>query len=214
MSLRSSETAALGTRDRILSAAALAFCANGFNGATVKEIADGAGVNEVTVFRYFPQKHDLYWPAIDWYFRASGLAETFRVALCQNGPPRELLLRFAEDLHRMLSRDPGLLRLFYFTTLELDTQKRALFEVHVKPLWDALITRIKLWIHEGALPGVDPEILALTLTGGLLPKWQLYTLSDEHLDDSTQSALCAHLIDFLILQAGVAATATKSAGSQ
>jgi AcrR family transcriptional regulator len=48
-----------GTRDRILEAAARVFARDGVAGATTREIARVARVNEVTLFRYFRNKNEL-----------------------------------------------------------------------------------------------------------------------------------------------------------
>ena len=32
----------------------------GYNGVSTRDIANGAGVNEVTIYRHFPRKRDLY----------------------------------------------------------------------------------------------------------------------------------------------------------
>jgi len=47
-------------RERILDAALEAFADNGFNGATTKDIAKKAAVNEVTIFRQFRSKRALF----------------------------------------------------------------------------------------------------------------------------------------------------------
>ena len=59
------------TRLRILEAAAGKFAAFGFRAATMKQIAAAARVNDVTVYRHFPKKQQLYWAAIDWKVRSS-----------------------------------------------------------------------------------------------------------------------------------------------
>ncbi len=53
------------TRDRILDAAATVFHREGQRGATTRRIAAEAGVNEVTLFRYFPSKEALLTAAIE-----------------------------------------------------------------------------------------------------------------------------------------------------
>jgi AcrR family transcriptional regulator len=47
------------TRERLLDAAAQTFSRDGIQGATTREIARGAGVNEVTLFRHFKSKEQL-----------------------------------------------------------------------------------------------------------------------------------------------------------
>src|SRR5580700_11253045 len=47
------------TKKRILAAAELVFSRDGFQGATTREIAREAGVNEVTIFRHFHTREEL-----------------------------------------------------------------------------------------------------------------------------------------------------------
>lgn len=48
-----------GTRERILDAAFSLFCERGIEASTTREIAQSAGVNEVTIFRHFGSKEGL-----------------------------------------------------------------------------------------------------------------------------------------------------------
>src|ERR1700720_146429 len=63
------------TRKRILTAAVRVFSRDGFQGATTREIAREAGVNEVTLFRHFRTRDDL-------------LRDTI---LCRSMAPEELI---------------------------------------------------------------------------------------------------------------------------
>ena len=55
------------TKQRIIQAAAQAFGKMGYDGATTRAIAEAAGVNEVTLFRHFGNKKNLYVAMIDQY---------------------------------------------------------------------------------------------------------------------------------------------------
>ncbi|MDA8345495.1 MAG: helix-turn-helix domain containing protein [Thermaerobacter sp.] len=55
------------TRGRILEAAFELFAEKGFTGATTREIADRADVNEVTIFRHFRSKEALFQEGIELY---------------------------------------------------------------------------------------------------------------------------------------------------
>ena len=52
------------TEDRILSAALELFYQRGYQGTTTRAIADGAGVNEVTLFRRFGSKRNIFIEAV------------------------------------------------------------------------------------------------------------------------------------------------------
>ncbi|HEV2215392.1 MAG TPA: helix-turn-helix domain-containing protein, partial [Terracidiphilus sp.] len=53
-------TARVGAEERILAQAASLFSQFGYNGVSTREIAAAADVNEVTIYRHFPRKRDLY----------------------------------------------------------------------------------------------------------------------------------------------------------
>jgi AcrR family transcriptional regulator len=55
------------TRDRILESALKLFSRKGYLGATTKDIARGASIAEVTLFRHFPSKEGLFEQVINTY---------------------------------------------------------------------------------------------------------------------------------------------------
>lgn len=75
---------AVATRDRILAAARALFAERGFDGTSVRMIADRAGVSDPAVHYYFPTKYDL--------FRALMVQPDYRV------PPRARNLDEAVDV--------------------------------------------------------------------------------------------------------------------
>ena len=62
-------------RQEILAAAAGVFAQYGFLGATTRRIAEAAGVNEVTLFRYFGSKETLLLEAMQHNTLSSGITE-------------------------------------------------------------------------------------------------------------------------------------------
>ena len=54
----------MDTRTELLKAAAAVFAQHGSRGSTTRRIAEAAGVNEVTLFRYFGSKEALLQEAI------------------------------------------------------------------------------------------------------------------------------------------------------
>jgi AcrR family transcriptional regulator len=55
------------TRDKILEASMKLFSKKGFLGATTKEIAREAGIAEITLFRHFPSKENLFEEVLNSY---------------------------------------------------------------------------------------------------------------------------------------------------
>ena len=54
-----------GAEARILASAAGMFANFGYNGVSTRDIATSAGVNEVTIYRHYPRKRDLYVAVLD-----------------------------------------------------------------------------------------------------------------------------------------------------
>src|SRR5512146_3019160 len=105
------------TRVRILEAAAGKFATFGCRAATMKQIAAAAEMNDVTVYRYFPKKQELYWAAIEWKVRSSSFDRIVSANLAHGESPREWLRELGEHVLGAFLQDPSLARLLYFTVL-------------------------------------------------------------------------------------------------
>ncbi|MBN1813464.1 MAG: TetR/AcrR family transcriptional regulator [Anaerolineae bacterium] len=61
------------TRERIVQGAAQVFAQKGYEGATTRAIAQAAGVNEVTLFRHFGNKKNIFMAVIERFSALPGL---------------------------------------------------------------------------------------------------------------------------------------------
>ena len=97
-------------RRRILDTASRLFAQNGFRGTTTKEIALAAGVNEVTIFRHFASKQELYDAILD--AKLVDLVDDWHQALRPFIEARDdhgLLLFIAKEILEHFHRDPDFL---------------------------------------------------------------------------------------------------------
>ncbi len=163
------------TRTRIVEAAAGKFAAFGFRAATMKQIAAAAAVNDVTVYRHFPKKQQLYWAAIDWKFRNSALRQIIAESFARPGRPRDLLRELGERVLTLLLNDESLGRLIYFAFLELPEEKKRLYDGHLRPLVESLSEQLKNWERSGEIRSVDPRSSAVAILGML---WSPYYLHE------------------------------------
>jgi AcrR family transcriptional regulator len=82
------------TREKILQAAYRCFSHRGFMGATTREIARQAGVSEVTLFRHFKSKRELFEEVLN---RFSVLPDIEKIAP-ERGSAREVALEILKSL--------------------------------------------------------------------------------------------------------------------
>jgi AcrR family transcriptional regulator len=72
------------TKQRIIQGAAQVFAEKGYDGATTREIAEAAGVNEVTLFRHFGSKKNIFMIVIERFSALPGLEAAVQNQLTGN----------------------------------------------------------------------------------------------------------------------------------
>ena len=99
------------TEERILTTAASLFAQFGYNGVSTREIASTAEVNEVTIYRHYPRKRDLYVAVLGAELQRVQLRGELlsRLAEAENG--RTALACTFELISTTLQQQPQLLRL-------------------------------------------------------------------------------------------------------
>jgi AcrR family transcriptional regulator len=96
------------TKRRIIQAAAQVFGKMGYDGATTRAIAEAAGVNEVTLFRHFGNKKNIYMAMIDQYSALPDLRAALEEQMTGNYY-RDLLILGNRFISMMLKRRKNIL---------------------------------------------------------------------------------------------------------
>ncbi len=148
------------TRARILKAATEVFAASGVAGATTREIARVAGVNEVTLFRHFQNKEQLLAAVVQQVtaLQAEALAN-------QDEWTGELhidLLHYGWLYNNMLEEHEALVRMFIGEAKRHPDAALQVLRETVQPLREKLIAYLSNGIEQGKvrsdvdlLPAVD-----------------------------------------------------------
>lgn len=160
----------LSARDRrrqILDVASGIFARRGYEGATTREIAEQAGVNEALLFRHFPSKENLYWTMIEELCLAGGRRNRMQKILEKGGTDSEVFQAIARDVLARSPRDRELTRLLWFTALENHGLSARFFNTFVAGYFEALARYIRLRIREGAFRKTDPLLAARGFLGML-----------------------------------------------
>lgn len=98
------------SRERLLSAGAVAFCARGYFPVSVEDIASAASVSRMTFYRHFTGKAEL---AAELFRRSSAMAEPHYLAIAQTDyRDREVVRGWMESLFSADRQRRHLLRVF------------------------------------------------------------------------------------------------------
>lgn len=159
--------------ERILATAASLFAQFGYNGVSTREIASEAEVNEVTIYRHFPRKRDLYIAVLGTELQRVQLGGELlkQLAEAQNG--RAALSCTFELIARTLQQHPQLLRLLQFSALELSDDLDPLLRKHLGELVEVVARYVEPWIQRGELRCSNAKTLVLTLIAIVLSRGPL-----------------------------------------
>ncbi len=155
------------TKERLLKAAIEVFSINGFVGATTREIARVAEVNEVTLFRHFQTKEQLLG-AVAQHITALRLESL----LHQDEWTQDLrldLLHYAQLHDQMLEENEALIRMFIGEAQRHPEEALQVFQQAFLPLRETLIAYLQTNIERGNIrPDVDLALAVDQFTGMLL----------------------------------------------
>ncbi|MDE3202204.1 MAG: TetR/AcrR family transcriptional regulator [Acidobacteriota bacterium] len=155
-------------QERILATAASLFAQFGYEGASTREIAAEAGVNEVTIYRHYARKRDLYLAVVGAELSRIQLRGELLSKLAEAPTGRDALICTFDLLVSTLQQSPHLLRLLHFSTLELNQDLDPLFKKHLVELVEVVARYLNPWIEKGELQSPDARSLILTLVAIVL----------------------------------------------
>lgn len=162
-----------GAEERILSTAAALFAQFGYNGVSTREIASSAEVNEVTIYRHFPRKRDLYVAVLSAELQRIHLRGELLTRLAEARTGRIALATTFDLISTALAQQPQLLRLLGFSVLELSEDLDPLLRRHLGELVEVVARYLQPWIDNGELRSANAKTLVLTLIAIILSRGPL-----------------------------------------
>jgi AcrR family transcriptional regulator len=148
---------------RIARAAIALFSRQGYHGTSTREIARLADVSEVTVFRYFEHKEDIFLSALSTCFKSfkSRLASFDREA--ENRTPQTMLPHLMVLLVDTTTISPELFKLVAIAFLELHGRAEDLCLEQLTPLFSAIARYLSGCMERGELRNLNPGIVAAAM---------------------------------------------------
>ena len=160
---------------RIVEAAVQLFSRQGYKGTSTREIAQLAGVNEATLFRYFARKADLFWAAAESRLTRLKLGRELQSGLSSDVDPEIVVPMLVEFVMDVIGRHPELTRLLYVAGFELPGADRMLRE-HLGPIFDTVNGYFGRCAARGAICNLEPTFATLGLAGAVSAHRNLHHL--------------------------------------
>jgi AcrR family transcriptional regulator len=184
------------TRERILAAAVSLFAQFGYCGVSTREIAHLAKVNEITVYRYYPKKHDLFMAAVESEMQKLHIRPELVTRLMSAPDLRSSLRGISELIGGVLAQQPSLARLLQFSALEFGAVLAPLYRKHLGSVLELGIGYLQCWVDAGELNYHDPRILILAFATTIVSLPTFYpAIWDEQLPSSSDQSLAAFCAD-------------------
>ena len=184
------------TRERILEAAEVVFAKHGLNGTRIREIAQTAGVNNATIYSYFPSKIDLHEavlergmrPLLDLMMEFSTRPDNMEAA--------GTLLRGAM---KHLSERPNLSRLIYLEIISEGGYLAELSSRWLRPLLDPALAQLRKGTESTPWEGNLAPLVVTTFVQLAFGHFALAPLFREVIDaDPTSEEWVAHQTRFML----------------
>ncbi len=155
-------TRVLHARARVLKAATALFAAKGFHETSTREVARKARVNEITIFRHFKNKQELYLQVLNSRLGLM-VPESLIPRLRSSGNCEEVFLWLAEHLQELL--DPVFLRLVFYAALEKPELLKKCYSPRLLSFHEILGKYMQERIDGGVLRNVDAMQMGRALVG-------------------------------------------------
>lgn len=183
-----------GTANRIVEAAVQLFSRQGFAASSTHEIARLAGVSEVTVFRHFPRKRDLFWAATESRLRRLRISKDLRGRLESDEDPRTAIPGIVALLVETVQHQPEILRLLYLSLFELEKGAERTLRKHLVPLFQPVCEYLSRCASKGLIRDLEPEVAALGLAASVAAHQGLQQVLANHETGftSTDEAIAAY----------------------
>jgi AcrR family transcriptional regulator len=151
------------TTERILSSASSLFAQNGYKGVSTREIAEAADVNEITIYRHYPRKRDLYLAVLDAELGKISLKGDFLSSIATAPDTGSLLRRTFQAIESSFAHKPEIVRLLHHIALDLDSDLELLLRRHLSDLIDVIALYVDQWAGGGSFLAGKSKPLVLAM---------------------------------------------------
>lgn len=166
-------------QEHILHAATDLFAEVGYSGASTRDIAKMAAVNDATVYRHFLSKKLLFAAVLEAELKKLSVRADLMVHVANAEDIRTALAVIFELLTEALAGRPRLLRLLHFSVLEFGSDLQPLYHKYLGVLPDGAATYLESWREREELHCEDPRAMVVAFAVTVVGLQTLYPLFGE-----------------------------------
>ena len=153
---------------RISRAAVVLFAGQGYHGTSTREIARLADVSEVTLFRYFARKEDVFLSALDASFSGINTRLVSFDRTAENRLPQAVLPKIMSLLVDITTIAPELAKLVAVAFLELHGKAESHCYQQLAPLFAAITRYLRAGIERGEIRDLNPVMVAAAMASTVI----------------------------------------------
>lgn len=161
---------------RIARAAVALFSRQGYHGTSTREIARLADVSEVTVFRHFGCKEDIFLLALDRSFSNIKPRLDLFDQSSESRTPEAMLLQILSLLVDIATLSPELTKLVAVAFTEMHGKAEDVCFEHLTPLFTAIASYLSRNMETGKLRDLNPAIVTAAMALTVLAQPELSRL--------------------------------------
>ncbi len=154
----------MSRKDQILKEATRLFSRHGYDGVTIKDLADACRITEPALYRYFPSKDALYDAVLDSLHTLLEYERLFE-RLKDDKDPEALLYQMSRHIFNFLKEHKELYRLLLYCTLREHHKARQVYRTVRVPLVEFLIRKLDELHQEGKIRNINCELTARCFVG-------------------------------------------------
>ncbi len=153
------------TRSRILAEAEQRFAAQGYEGASMREIAEASGVTKANIYYYFRDKESLYLEVLQADMEA--LITALETAAATAGTCRQRVASIAGAFSQIMREKTSVIQLALRQFGGLEPQMRGLVQRYRQDLVRPIAGVLAQGVDTGELRPLDPGLAAVSFLGML-----------------------------------------------
>ncbi len=177
------------TQEKLLAAAIDCFARLGHNGVSTREIARVAGINEVTLYRHYPSKKELYGAAMESQLKQLRFRADLLGKLRSAKTLQAAILALVELFSDAVAQEPHFVRLLHFGVLEFGAELHPIFLQHMREVLDAMSESISRAAKAEGIVNLDERVVVLAVISSIASLEMLYPLIWGNSHDGDSAAM-------------------------